>query len=331
MHQPPPISQTGTLLQRCPLSWAVYVQFGLAGLALLVLTIGFGLIGWLMFDPVPESNLWLGFLLIGFSLFTGGMGYRMFRQLPQKIKTAVLYERGLWYGGNQWLPISELAELQYNGSFPLLFGSLAEALLWRTKAGEDYLLYDEYLCDLPQLKRQLARLLQEPMVPAAKITLAPVPHHLRPSEITAYRHHPFSSVSIFGLLFLAGMFLRWANGIPIFWVLAALMLFLANYVAFYPALSRTDLLIRHPLIKGWEKAIPLVDIRELVRDDRGRLPTRMIIITNDFERHRWWCASMWEKDWLALATSPAFENKIYRYQTDIGLLIHDDPAVKSST
>jgi hypothetical protein len=55
------------------------------------------------------------------------------------------------------------------------------------------------------------------------------------------------------------------------------------------------------------------------------LPSRLILITRDFERRSWFCAPMWNRDWHALATSPALAKVVYRYQTDVGLLIYDNP------
>jgi hypothetical protein len=155
--------------------------------------------------------------------------------------------------------------------------------------------------------------------------LPPVPRHLRPSEIAAYKHHPLTSVSIAGLLFLGGMFLHLANSVPFFWLMATAALWVASRITYYPALTSTHLLICHPLVKAWERAIPLSDIRELVCDERGRLPIRLIIITRDFERRSWYCASMWGSDWEDLVTAPALAKVIYRYQTDLGLMEHHDP------
>jgi hypothetical protein len=125
------------------------------------------------------------------------------------------------------------------------------------------------------------------------------------------------------------MFLYGAVSTPFFWFMAAATLFVANQIAYYPALTRTHLLIRHPLFKFLERAIPLSDIRELVCDERGRLPIRLVIITRDFERRSWYCAPMWSSDWHDLATAPALAKVIYRYQTDAGLIIHDDPTESS--
>jgi hypothetical protein len=327
-YQAPHPSQTGRLLQHCPLSWRAYAQFGLAGLALLVLCIGFATIS--IFTLQAQENgaekaFWVMLLLLVLSGFSGWTFWRLLRGLKRKLKYATLYEKGLLFGASQWMPLAQLAELQYNGHFPLLFGSGAEALYWRSETGEEALLYDEYLHQLPALKRQLAQLRKDDWAATSKMELPPVPRHLRPSEIAAYKHHPLTSVSIAGLLFLGGMFLHLANSVPFFWLMATAALWVASRITYYPALTSTHLLICHPLVKAWERAIPLSDIRELVCDERGRLPIRLIIITRDFERRSWYCASMWGSDWEDLVTAPALAKVIYRYQTDLGLMEHHDP------
>lgn len=331
-YQAPPQSQTGQLLKHCPLSWRAYVQFGLAALALLVLCAGFatmGALAWRAGEKGAEKAFWMILLLLGLSGFSGWTFWRLLRGLKRKLKPASLYEKGLLVGASQWLPFVQLAELQYNGHFPLLFGSSAEALRWYSKTGEEVLLYDEYLHDLPALKRQLAQLRQDSWAAFSKITLPSVPKHLRPAEVMVFKHHPLTSISIAGLLFLAGMFLYASNSAPLLWVLAVLALLLASRISFYPALTRTHLLIRHPLVKTWERAIPLTELRELICAEHGRLPSRLILITRDFERRSWFCAPMWNRDWHALATSPALAKVVYRYQTDAGVLIHDDPTAAS--
>lgn len=331
-YQAPHPSQTGRLLQHCPLSWRAYAHFGLAGLALLVLCIGFATIGIFTLrakEDGAENAFWVMLLLLVLSGFSGWTFWRMLRGLKRKLKYASLYEKGLLFGASQWLPLAQLAELHYNGHFPLLFGSGAEALYWRSETGEEALLYDEYLHQLPALKRQLAQLRQDHWAATTKIKLPPVPRQLRPAEIAAYKHHPLSSVSISGSLFLGGMFLYGSVSAPFFLFMAATALWVASQVAYYPALTHTHLLIRHPLFKNWEHAILLSDIRELVCDERGRLPIRLVIITRDFERRSWYCASMWGSDWEGLVTAPALAKVIYRYQTDIGLMEHHDPTADS--
>ena len=331
-YQAPHPSQTGRLLQHCPLSWRAYAHFGLAGLALLVLCIGFATIGIFTLrakEDGAENAFWVMLLLLVLSGFSGWTFWRMLRGLKRKLKYASLYEKGLLLGASQWLPLAQLAELHYNGHFPLLFGSGAEALYWRSETGEEALLYDEYLYQLPALKRQLAQLRQDHWAAITKIELPPVPRHLRPAEVGVYKHHLLSSVSVTGLLLLAGMFLYVSVSSPFSLFMAALALWLASQVAYYPALTRTHLLIRHPLFKNWERAILISDIRELVRDERGRLPARLVIITRDFERRSWYCAPMWSSDWTDLATAPALAKVIYRYQTDLGLMEQHNPTADS--
>lgn len=320
---PPPSTQTGALLLRCGFSWRAYLYFGIAGTLLLAMTLGFGLLTSLYLDNMPDKEGWLGLLFSAFAIFSGWTTFRLFQRIPQVIKTAWLFEKGLWLGGSQWFPLSQLQHLRYNGSYPLLLGTHAEGLEWISTADERVVLFDDYLDQLDAFKRQLALLRQELQPNQGRVPLERLPP-LRPAEISDFGHHPLTSVSITGLLFLGGMFLYWSPKAPFFGGFAAIVLFVANHYAFHASLSKHHLLIRHPLRLG-ERAIPLNQIREIVRDERHRMPSRLIVITNDFRRHSWFCAPMWEKDWHELVTSAELSAVIYRYQDNGTMLIYDAP------